>query len=55
MTHPHLEARHEPSPDPRRWSALLLLCVAQFMLILDVTVINVALPSIGSALQLDRA
>ncbi|MEU7990825.1 MFS transporter [Streptosporangium canum] len=55
MTHPHLEERHETSPDPRRWSALVLLCVAQFMLILDVTVINVALPSIGSALHLDRA
>lgn len=33
----------------------MLLCVAQFMLILDVTVINLALPGIGSALQLDRA
>ncbi|MFG1706227.1 MFS transporter [Nonomuraea sp. M3C6] len=42
-------------PDSRRWIALVLLCVAQFMLILDVTVINVALPSIGSGLDLDRA
>jgi EmrB/QacA subfamily drug resistance transporter len=33
---------------------LVLLCVAQFMLILDVTVINVALPSIGADLGLDR-
>ncbi|MEO3869305.1 MFS transporter [Nonomuraea sp. B12E4] len=55
MTHPHLEARHEALPHPRRWSALALLCAAQFMLILDVTVINVALPGIGSALRLDRA
>ncbi|MFI7638877.1 MFS transporter [Nonomuraea sp. NPDC049400] len=44
---------HAP-PNPRRWTALVLLCVAQFMLILDVTVINVALPSIGSGLDLDR-
>jgi EmrB/QacA subfamily drug resistance transporter len=32
------------------WSILILLAVAQFMVILDVTVVNVALPSIGSDL-----
>ena len=32
------------------WTALALLAVAQFMVILDVTVVNVALPSIGEAL-----
>jgi MFS family permease len=31
--------------------ALVLLCAAQFMVILDVTVVNVALPSIGTALS----
>lgn len=40
--------------DSRRWTALALLCVAQFMLILDVTVINVALPSIDADLGLGR-
>ena len=40
-----------PPPDPRRWRVLVLLGVAQFMVILDVTVVNVALPSIGSALS----
>ena len=29
------------------WSVLLLLSVAQFMVVLDITVVNVALPSIG--------
>ena len=29
------------------WSLLVLLCVPQFMVILDATVVNVALPSIG--------
>jgi EmrB/QacA subfamily drug resistance transporter len=42
-------------PDPRRWRALVLLCLAQFMVILDVTVVNVALPAIGADLALDRA
>jgi hypothetical protein len=33
----------------------VLLCLAQFMVILDVTVVNVALPEIGLDLGLDRA
>jgi EmrB/QacA subfamily drug resistance transporter len=44
-----------PGPDPRRWWALVLLCLAQFMVILDITVVNVALPTVGSDLHLDRA
>src|SRR5215470_16727446 len=42
-----------PAPDPqhRPWSLLILLGVAEFMVILDVTVVNVALPSIGRALH----
>jgi EmrB/QacA subfamily drug resistance transporter len=39
-----------PTPDTgrerRRWSALALIVTAQFMVILDVTIVNVALPSI---------
>jgi EmrB/QacA subfamily drug resistance transporter len=38
-----------------RMLALPLLALAQLMLVLDVTVVNVALPDIGSALHLDRA
>jgi EmrB/QacA subfamily drug resistance transporter len=34
---------------------LVLLSLAQFMVVLDVTVVNVALPEIGAALALDRA
>ncbi|WP_344836625.1 MFS transporter [Nonomuraea dietziae] len=33
---------------------LVLLCLAQFMLIIDITVVQVALPSIGTGLGLDR-
>src|SRR6516162_536670 len=39
---------------PSRWVALTLLASAQLMLVLDVTVVNVALPDIGAALHLDR-
>jgi MFS family permease len=48
-------APHPPGSDPRRWWALVLLCLAQFMVILDITVVNVALPTIGVDLRLDRA
>ena len=38
------------SPERRPWRLLVLLCVPQFMVILDATVVNVALPSIGREL-----
>ncbi len=44
-----------PATDRRRWLLLSLLTTAQLMLVLDVTVVNVALPDIGTALDLDRA
>jgi EmrB/QacA subfamily drug resistance transporter len=34
------------TPDPRRWQALALLCGAFFMVVLDATIVLVALPSI---------
>ena len=36
--------------EDRRWSALALIVTAQFMVILDVAIVNVALPSIKSDL-----
>jgi MFS family permease len=42
-------------PDPRRWRILALLGVAQLMLIVDVTVVAIALPDMGADLGLDRA
>jgi EmrB/QacA subfamily drug resistance transporter len=41
------ELRSETSGlDPRRWKALAVLAVAQFIVILDASIVNVALPSI---------
>ena len=34
----------------RRWTALILLCAAQFVVVLDASIVNVALPSIGKGL-----
>src|SRR6266704_736914 len=53
---PATAARHVGSAPlgSRRWLALSLLSLAQLMLILDVTVVNVALPAIGAGLHLDR-
>ena len=41
-------------PYQRRWQALALLGLAQLMLILDITVVTVALPEMGDDLGLDR-
>src|SRR4051812_5076451 len=41
-------------PDPRRWSALAVVCAAFFMTVLDVSIVNVALPSIGKSLDFSR-
>ncbi len=37
--------------DPRRWRALALLAVAQFVVVLDASIMNIALPSIGTELH----
>jgi EmrB/QacA subfamily drug resistance transporter len=41
-------------PDPKRWWALALLCSAFFMVILDVSIVNVALPSIQKDLHFSQ-
>jgi EmrB/QacA subfamily drug resistance transporter len=58
MRHSRRRAGPAPdtSPDGRRpWTILALLVVAQFMVVLDITIVNVALPSIGRALGFARA
>jgi MFS family permease len=41
--------------DPQRWRALALLGVLQFMLVLDITIVNVALPKIEFGLGFSQA
>ncbi|HET9162512.1 MAG TPA: MFS transporter [Solirubrobacterales bacterium] len=38
----------------KRWLALILLCSAQFVVVLDASIVNVALPSIGRALDFSQ-
>ena len=62
---PHRSVGHQPAPTadtsaggnapPHGGLMMFLLALAQFMVILDVTVVNVALPDIGASLGLDRA
>ncbi len=47
--------RFEPAAGTSRWLVLAVLGAAQFMLIIDLTVLNVALPSIANDLRLERA
>jgi EmrB/QacA subfamily drug resistance transporter len=44
-----------PEEAAQPWSVLILLSLAQFMVILDITVVNVALPSIGRSLRFAAA
>ena len=47
---PH--SAHAAAPDRRSVALLLVLLVAQLMVILDITAVNIAMPSIASELQL---
>ena len=42
------------SPDRRRWMALVVVCLAQLMIVLDTTIVNVALPSIQHDLHFSQ-
>jgi EmrB/QacA subfamily drug resistance transporter len=43
------------APDPRRWYVLAVIGIAQLMVVLDVTVMNIALPSAQRALHFSTA
>jgi EmrB/QacA subfamily drug resistance transporter len=53
-----LAAQPAPSsvePDPRRWKALLVIAIAQLMVVLDASIVNIALPSIQEDLGISDA
>src|SRR3954452_873275 len=43
-----------PGADRRRWAALIVVCLAQLMIVLDVTIVNVALPAIQRDLHFSQ-
>lgn len=43
------------TPDPRRWLILVVIAVAQLMIVLDATIMNIALPSAQRALHFSLA
>src|SRR5689334_24561019 len=49
VTHPALGAE-----DRRRWLALAVIVTAQFMVVLDISIVNVALPSIKTDLNFSQ-
>jgi EmrB/QacA subfamily drug resistance transporter len=50
-THPAPRPHDEYRPDPNRWQALAVALAAGFMTLLDVSIVNVALPSIEQGLH----
>ena len=50
MVEPEPGARRGRNPADRRWLALYLVCAAQLMIVLDGTIVNVALPAIQGSL-----
>ncbi len=45
-----IQSSIKPVPYSKRWSALFLLCMAQFMVIMDTSIIGIALPAIKTDL-----
>lgn len=43
------------SPDPRRWLALAIITIAQLMVVLDSSIVNIALPSLETDLHITEA
>ena len=52
---PRASRATEPSAERRRWIALAVLCLGQLMMVLDATIVNVALPSIQRDLHFTQS
>src|SRR6266566_353730 len=51
----HSSAIRPPLSDRRRWIALVVVCLGQLMIVLDSTIVNVALPAIQRDLHFTQA
>jgi EmrB/QacA subfamily drug resistance transporter len=51
----HISSPPALTDDRRRWLALFVVCLAQLMIVLDTTIVNVALPSIQRELHFSQA
>lgn len=49
------ETRSVHELDPKRWIALIVIGIAQLMVILDATIVNIALPKAAAALNIDSS
>lgn len=54
-THAADQDRAAATPDPRRWWALTVLAAAQLMIVLDASIVNIALPSAQADLGISNA
>ena len=50
-----LDATGPDEGDPRRWAALAVMLLAAFMNLLDVSIVNIAIPSIQRGLHASYA
>lgn len=50
-----IHAPRDTAPDPRRWWGLAVIALAQLMVVLDMTIVNIALPSAQSDLGISDA
>src|SRR5262245_42248745 len=51
----HSLTQASPTNDRSRWIALIVLCVGMLMIVLDATIVNVALPSIQDDLGFSQS
>ncbi|HEV3309073.1 MAG TPA: MFS transporter, partial [Chloroflexota bacterium] len=55
VTLPFARPAGTTASDSSKWLVLVIICLAQFMVILDATIVNVALPSIQKGLHFSQA
>ena len=55
LNRPKTTASAEQAAERRRWIALAVLCLGQLMMVLDATIVNVALPSIQRDLHFGQS